>query len=102
LTNEGVPPNGLPVTPSVTFPSNPLPGDFCLRLDYLPNRLFRFDGANWTKYEDSVRTNITPSANTQTQHYSFYDNNATVQTTDRGAIPSKQSLSNALRPQDDN
>jgi len=102
LTNEGVPPNGLPVTPGVSFPSNPKTGDFCLRLDYLPNRLFRYDGANWTKYEDAVRTNITPSANTQTQHYSFYDNNAIINTSDRGPIPSKQSLSQALRPQDDN
>ena len=102
LTNEGIPPNGLPVTPGVSFPTNPGVGDFCLRLDYLPNRLFRFDGAHWTKFEDAVRTNITPSANTQTQHYSFYDNNAVVQTSDRGAIPSKQSLSQALKPQDDN
>lgn len=106
LTGDGLPPNGFPVTPGVTFPDNPSLGDFCLRLDYMPNRLFRYDGRHWVKFEDSVRTPLTPPTGVAgkgtTEHYSFYDNDAEIQTTDRGKIPSKQSLSKALRPKDDN
>jgi hypothetical protein len=41
LTGDGIPPNGLPVTTGVAFPMGPVVGDYCLRLDYFPNRLFR-------------------------------------------------------------
>jgi len=34
-------------------------GDFVLRIDYLPNRLFRFDGSHWIKIEDRIRTSLT-------------------------------------------
>ena len=102
LTGDGLPPNGAPVTPGVVFPRDPREGDFCLRLDYMPNRLFRFDGAHWVKFEDRVRTNITPSHTNDTEHYGFYNNPGDISTTDRGEIPRKQSLSKALRPKDDN
>ena len=102
LTGDGLPPNGAPVTPGVVFPHDPREGDFCLRLDYMPNRLFRFDGAHWVKFEDRVRTNITPSNTNDTEHYGFYNNPGDISTTDRGEIPRKQSLSKALRPKDDN
>ena len=48
----------MQVTPGVSFPANPSEGDYALRLDYWPNRLFRYDGARWIKIEDSVRTNL--------------------------------------------
>jgi hypothetical protein len=55
LTEDGVPPNGAPFTAGISFPNNPINGQFALRTDYLPNRLFRFDGARWRKFEDNVR-----------------------------------------------
>jgi len=45
LTGDGIAPNGLPVTPGVRFPLNAEVGQYCLRLDYFPHRLFRFNGA---------------------------------------------------------
>lgn len=101
LTRDGMPPNGAPVSAGVIFPEDPNDGDFCLRLDFMPNRLFRFNGRNWIKYEDAVRTDITPRQDNDTQHYGFYNNSANVATADRGDIPSRQSLSQLLRPKDD-
>jgi hypothetical protein len=97
-----IPPNGLPVTPGVSFPLNPVAGDYALRLDYFPNRLFRFNGAAWVKIEDAVRTGLDFESNAQTLRAGFVNNTANVQTTDRGAIPSRQSLSDILKPNADN
>ena len=47
LTGDGVPPNGLPCGVGITFPSGAVPGDYFLRLDYFPNRLFRYNGSRW-------------------------------------------------------
>jgi|TARA_B110000503_G_scaffold41389_1_gene68100 hypothetical protein len=57
---DGVPPNGFEVTSSIKFPTeNVAKGNYCLRVDYLPNRLFRFDGTRWVKVEDNVRMSST-------------------------------------------
>jgi len=102
LTGNQVPPNGLPVKPGVSFPPNPGVGDYALRLDFFPNRLFRYDGKRWIKVEDGVRTDLTPGPQTKTQRSNFVNNTATVETSDRGNIPSRQSLSDILRPTKDN
>lgn len=102
LTGDGIAPNGLPVIPGVSFPPNAVLGQYCLRLDYYPHRLFRFDGRRWTKIEEVVRTNLTPGPENQTLRSSFVNNDAQVNTNDRGSIPSRQSLSQALKPRADN
>jgi hypothetical protein len=102
LTGDGLAPNGLPVTPGVSFPPNPVAGDYALRLDYFPNRLFRYDGRLWVKIEDDVRTNLNNGPTNNTLRSSFVNNTYTVPTTDQGNIPSRQSLSEILRPRADN
>jgi len=103
LTGDSLPPNGLPVTPGMQFPINPGAGDYCLRLDYMPNRLFRYDGVKWVKVEDSVRTALAYlNSEANTQRSNFVNNTDTVETNDRGTIPSRQSLSDILRPKADN
>jgi hypothetical protein len=97
-----LPPNGLPVTPGVSFPPNPSVGDYALRLDYFPNRLFRFNGKTWIKIEENVRTDLDLAQGALTQRASFVNNPYTVPTTDLGNIPSRQSLSEILKPQADN
>jgi hypothetical protein len=103
LTGNSLPPNGLPVTPGTVFPTNALLGDYVLRLDYFPNRLFRFNGDRWIKVEDNVRTNLTPGASdNKTQRSKFVNNKDTLKTKDRGDIPTLQGLSDLLRPSADN
>jgi hypothetical protein len=102
LTGNNVPPNAQSVTSGVTFPSSPDDGDYALRLDYFPNRLFRYDGVRWVKVEDGVRTDLTPGSDNKTQRSQFVNNDQTITTTDRGTIPSRQSLSDLLKPTKDN
>ena len=102
LTGDGIPPNGLPVTTGVAFPLGPVVGDYCLRLDYFPNRLFRYDGNRWSKIEDKVRTDLNNGNTNDTLRSSFVNNTYTVPTSDVGNIPSRQSLSELLKPRADN
>jgi hypothetical protein len=102
LTGSTTAPNGLPVTPGVAFPPNPVLGNYCLRLDYFPNRLFRYDGRAWVAITDNVRTDLDYATQSLTQRSSFVNNTYTVPTTDQGNIPSRQSLSEILEPQPDN
>jgi hypothetical protein len=102
LTGGAAAPNGLPVTPAVNFPLNPVAGAYVLRLDYKPNRLFRYDGVRWVKVDDKVRTNLNNGPTNKTLRSGFVNNTATVNTKDLGNIPSRQSLSEILRPRADN
>ena len=102
LTGDGVPPNGLPVVTGVAFPSMAVDGDYCLRLDYFPNRLFRYSGRRWIKIEDKVRTDLNNGPANETQRSGFVNNTYTVRTNDIGNIPSRQSLSEILKPRADN
>jgi len=102
LTGDGIPPNGLPVTTGVAFPSVAVDGDYCLRLDYFPNRLFRYSGRRWVKIEDKVRTDLNNGPANETLRSGFVNNTYTVRTTDIGNIPSRQSLSEILKPRADN
>ena len=102
LTGNGQAPNGLPVIPGVQFPPHPASGDYCLRLDYFPNRLFRYDGRAWLAITDNVRTDLDYATQSLTQRSSFVNNTYTVPTTDVGNIPSRQSLSQILEIKPDN
>lgn len=99
LTGDGLAPNGFPVDAGIAFPASPSVGDFCLRLDYMPNRLFRYDGSRWVKIEDSVRTNLTPgAANNLTQKSGFVNNSQTWINSQGNVQEERQGLSRALRP----
>jgi hypothetical protein len=99
---DGIPPNGNPAGFGTSFPtSNVDKGDYFLRTDFLPNRLFRFDGVRWIKIEDAVRLTTT---NTDTRNtFKTQFTNTTGTTTINGlTIQQRQSLTDALKPQADN
>ena len=111
---DGIPPNGAPFTAGISFPMGPVEGQFCLRKDYYPYRLFRFSGTRWVKVEDRVRmtlNNLGPSDvgegdrfqgkdERQTLRTSFV-NNPTESTINGSTVKQRQSLSKALRPEAD-
>ena len=102
LDGDGVAPNGHPAGFGISFPnSNVDNGDYFLRTDYLPNRLFRFDGIRWIKVEDSVRVTTTNTDSRATQKTSFV-NNSTTSTINGLTVTQRQSLSDALKPKADN
>jgi len=102
LDGDGVAPNGNPAGFGITFPtSNVDTGDYFLRTDYLPNRLFRYDGVRWVKIEDSVR--ITMSNTDTKENWKTKFVNASGTTTINGlTVDQRQSLTNALKPKADN
>lgn len=102
-TGSGTPPNGIPVKGAgIAFPNSAQIGDYWLRQDYFPNRLFRYNGTRWIKIENITRTNLTPGPDNDTLRSSFVNNTYTVSTTDQGNIPSRQGLSQILSPDGDN
>ena len=101
LSGDGLAPNGMAMGSGIVFPVLPEVGDYFLRLDYLPNRLFRYDGRRWNKIEDAVRTGLTPGEN-KTQLGSFINNDNTWVDASGVTRTEKTSLSKALKPKADN
>lgn len=103
LTGNSIPPNGAPATSGIVFPDTPVLGQYHIRTDYMPNRLFRFDGTRWTKIEDDVRTSITNnSSDNLTQRNSFVTNTRTFRDVNGNVQPEKQNLNDILKPKPDN
>ena len=102
LTGTGEPPNGESVVSGIRFPANPKLGDFCLRVDFKPNRLFRFDGRRWIKIENERRTNITSGDDdNKTLRNSFVNNPNTFVDMNQNVHDEKQNLHEVLRPRSD-
>jgi hypothetical protein len=102
LTGDAMPPNANSVNAGIAFPVSPDKGEYYLRLDYVPNRLFRYDGKRWVKIEDAVRTNLDNGAiDNRTLRAGFVNDTSTI-TTPNGTKPTLQSLDSILRPRADN
>ena len=94
-------PNGAPYGMGISFPTNNQNGDYFLRTDFLPKRLFKYDGNRWVKVQDDVRVTLTNTDSRNTQKTGFINN---TRTSEIGGEETKerQSLSKALRPKADN
>lgn len=97
LTGDTYAPNNLPVTADVSFPANAQTGQYVLRLDYFPNRLFRYDGQTWVAVQDAQRQPMTGDKNTS-QLGTFINNTARTRVAGNTYIDQRQTLSNLLRP----
>jgi hypothetical protein len=100
LLGDGIPTNGEAFGFGISFPSVTENGDFFLRTDFSPNRLFRYDGARWVKQEDNVRMTLSNTDTRSTQKGTFV-NNTNTDTIGGETITERQSLSDALRPKAD-
>ena len=101
LVSNGEPPNGAAFGSGINFPAENDAGDYFLRTDYLPNRLFKFDGQRWLRMYDDVRMTMSNTSERKTQLTSFI-NNDTVGDIGGESVTEKQALSKALRPKADN
>ena len=101
LTEQGVPPNGALYSFGSQFPQAASDGEFFLRTDYFPNRLFRYNGNRWVKYEDAVRVE-TPSSNTAKNQIGTFVNNTSKNTINDKQVDERQALSQVLKPKADN
>tara|TARA_B100000683_G_scaffold276639_1_gene331351 strand:+ start:1111 stop:2268 length:1158 start_codon:yes stop_codon:yes gene_type:complete len=101
LIGDGIAPNGEVFGSGIGFPTGSAKGDYFLRTDLFPNRLFRYDGNRWVKMEDNVRVNLSNTDTKQTQKGGFINNSNTSQIAGE-TIQERQSLSEALKPKADN
>ena len=67
--------NGHSFGHGIQFPTSASEGDYFLRTDFMPKRLFRYDGTKWVKVYDDVRMTMTNTNTRETQKTSFINNN---------------------------
>jgi hypothetical protein len=92
LTGDGTPPNGQKLLGlGAQFPSDPFEGAFYLRTDYLPNRLFRYDGYNWITFDSNIR--MTMNNLTKQNQMGTFVNNSNVTHINGKHIDERQPLS---------
>lgn len=101
LIGDNIAPNGEAFGSGITFPTTSFSGDYFLRTDMFPNRLFRYDGSRWVKMEDGVRMTLSNTDDRRTQKTSFV-NNTTTSTIGGESVTERQSISKALKPKADN
>jgi hypothetical protein len=80
LVGDGYPVNGYVFGHGIQFPANAAADDFFLRTDFMPNRLFKFDGIRWIRIEDAVRMNMTNNDVRQTLKTGFINNSDYIYT----------------------
>ena len=97
LTGNGEAPNGYPTGVGISFPQNPEVGDYFLRIDYMPQLLYRWDGQLWVRISSNVRTETGFTAGNTSQLNSFINNNNTTTLTDGSTVPQSQPLSTILQ-----
>jgi len=100
LLGDGIAPNGADFGHGIAFPAGAYEGDFYLRTDYMPNRLFRYDGVRWIRHEDAVRHTLTNTDARHTLKTSFI-NNTNTDTINNETVEERQPLSKALKPRAD-
>ena len=97
LTGDGSAPNGLPTGTGISFPPNPQVGDYFLRIDYLPNVLFRWDGTIWCRMSSDVRTDTGFTADDKSLLSGFINDSGIIYSNaEEKLIPEAQPLSTIL------
>lgn len=102
LNGDGIPPNSSTQAPSgKVFPQNPSEGDFFLRTDYSPARLFQRASGRWNVIEDDYKGTWVPANRILA---SFINNDSETNVSDNSKpslVPQKQALSKAAKPKTD-
>lgn len=57
---DATPPNGIPFTKVSAFPQNPTDDQYVVRVDFYPNRLYRYFQGKWIFVESDVKRNWAP------------------------------------------
>jgi hypothetical protein len=99
LTGDGQAPNGYPTGAGISFPQNPQVGDYFLRIDYMPQILYRWDGVLWVRISENVRTETGYGLNDKSLKSSFINDQAQIYLNNSDTFVSEaQPLSSILQP----
>ena len=103
MSGDGTAPNGYPSGAGIAFPQNPQVGDYFLRIDYMPQILYRWDGQLWIRISKNVRTDTGMTADDKSQISTFVNNEGVIYNNNtETVIPSAQPLSSILQLAPDN
>ncbi len=108
LVEDGVPPNGYKLEGmGVQFPDSAEEGQYYLRTDFMPNKLFRYDGRKWAKFEDKLRMTMTNTSTRMNQKTSFINNTnkttlGTMEFDERQSLSQAGDIAKKLKPKADN
>jgi hypothetical protein len=98
-SGDGVPPNGGKLRGMGNkFPDDMKDGEYFLRLDYAPDRLFQKQGKRYVKIEDDIRKAWTAYNKVLD---TFIDNTNVTTLEDGSTVPEKQALHDILSPKVD-
>lgn len=99
MTGDGTAPNGFPVGAGISFPQNPQVGDYFLRIDYMPQLLYRWDGKLWIRISENVRTETGFTADDKSLLSGFINNQGEIYLNNSDeVVPQAQPLSSVLQP----
>lgn len=97
---DGSAPNGISIVGSgVSFPNSCVNGDYFLRTDFQPHRLFKKSGSRWIKISDDNKKAWSAANKLLT---SFVNNDNITTNTDGTTQSEKTNLSKAVKPKADN
>lgn len=96
LVGNGEAINGHSVTTAIEFPDTPTLGQYILRNDYMPARLYQWSGKKWQFVNNDVRTPLTPGKGNK-QSDTFINNSNTFVNNSNVSIPVLQSLDTLFR-----
>ena len=96
MTGDGKAPNGFPTGAGISFPQNPQVGDYFLRIDYMPQILYRWDGKLWVRISKNVRTDTGFTIADTSLKSGFINNAQQTRLTDGSLVPQAQPLSSIL------
>lgn len=97
---DGQPINGIALLGSgTTFPQGASDGDYYLRTDFSPNRLFKKSGTRWLNVGTDLRGTWAAANKLLT---TFLNNDNITTNTDGTTQPEKTNLSKVLKPRNDN
>jgi|TARA_B110000858_G_scaffold151157_1_gene172077 hypothetical protein len=97
---DGTAPNGISIVGSgSSFPISCVNGDYFLRTDFEPHRLFKKQGSRWSKISDDNKKAWSAANKLLT---SFVNNDTITTNTDGTTQNEKTNLSKAVKPKADN
>lgn len=80
------------------FPQSPNDGDYFVRTDFQPNRLFVFRGSRWHRLYDNVNDTTWSD---RTYNASGFIDNSNTSIIDNQELPERQALSKVIKPKSD-
>ena len=102
LTGDGIAANGNSAGFGTSFPTYPVKDQLFLRTDYVPQRLFKFDGKRFVKVEDNVRLTLSNKTNRTGGKFGFINNTTETTRKDGTTYKERVSLSEIMKPREDN